>query len=112
MSLTSFKIRHIVPAFVYIMALISTLPSVAQADTITPFLGSYTGTADFDENGTSVRRDMSAQIAETKEGFSISWTSATYKPDGRVKEKSYTIEFVPSARDVHLFLRYANQRLW
>ncbi len=54
MSLTSFKIRHIVPAFVYIMALISTLPSVAQADTITPFLGSYTGTADFDENGTSV----------------------------------------------------------
>ena len=99
MSLTSFKIRHIVPAFVYIMALISTLPSVAQADTITPFLGSYTGTADFDENGTSVRRDMSAQIAETKEGFSISWTSATYKPDGRVKEKSYTIEFVPSERD-------------
>jgi hypothetical protein len=39
MSLTSFKIKHIVPALVYIMALISTLPSVAQADTITPFLG-------------------------------------------------------------------------
>ncbi len=73
MSLTSFKIKQIVPALVYIMALISTLPSVAQADTITPFLGSYTGTADFNENGTSVRRDMSAQIAETKEGFSISW---------------------------------------
>ncbi len=27
MSLTSFKIKHIVPALVYIMALISTLPS-------------------------------------------------------------------------------------
>ena len=103
LSLTSFKIEHLgkylAPAFVYLMAVVATLPNTAQAESITPFIGSFTGSAEFDENGTNVRRDMSAQIAGTDEGFSISWTSATYKPDGRIKEKSYDIEFVSSARD-------------
>jgi hypothetical protein len=81
------------------MTLFMALPSAAQADTITPFLGSYTGTAEVDENGKSVRRDMSVSIAQTYDGFSISWTSVTYKSDGRTTEKSYTIEFMPSVRD-------------
>ena len=96
--ITSFKMKNLAAILVSIMSLFVTLPNAAQADNITPFLGAYTGSADFDENGTSVHRDMSAKIAETDDGFSISWTSATYKPDGRIKEKSYTIEFVPSAR--------------
>lgn len=98
-SIAPFKIKSLVPVLVYIMTLLVALPNTVQADSITPFIGSFTGTAEFDENGTTVRRDMSAQIAETDEGFSVSWTSATYKPDGRIKEKSYTIEFTPSARD-------------
>ena len=84
--ITSFKMKNLAANLVSIMSLFVTLPNAAQADNITPFLGAYTGSADFDENGTSVHRDMSAKIAETDDGFSISWTSDT-------------IEFVPSARD-------------
>jgi hypothetical protein len=97
--ITSFKMKSFATILVYIVTLFVALPNTALADNIAPFLGSYKGSADIDENGTSVRRDMSVQVAETDDGFSVSWTSATYKPDGRIKEKYYTIEFTPSARD-------------
>lgn len=72
---------------------------VARAD-ISDFVGSYSGSADVEgHDGTVSKRDMSVEIAETKKGYSVQWTSTTYKSDGRVKEKSYLIDFVPSARD-------------
>jgi hypothetical protein len=98
MFLFNFAQKHLAPAILSLAVVFSTLSTQAQAEIYTPFLGSYTGSAEFDEDGTMVRRDMSAAIAETSEGFSISWTSGTYKPDGRIKEKSYSIEFVPSER--------------
>ena len=48
------------------------------------------------------RRDVSTTIAPTKDGFSVSWTSISYKDDGRSKSKSYTIEFTPTQRD-HIY---------
>jgi hypothetical protein len=98
-STTFFKIKSLAAVVVYTVAMFIALPSMTKADIITPFLGAYIGSAKFVEGGKTVHRDMSARIEETDDGFSISWTSATYKPDGRIKEKSYTIEFVPSVRD-------------
>lgn len=73
--------------------------SIAQAQ-IDRFVGSYEGSASVIlTDGTSKPRDMSVVIEDTKEGFTVSWTSVTYRDDGSSKEKSYTIDFVPSDRD-------------
>lgn len=70
----------------------------ARAD-VARFVGSYEGSAEVSSaDGSSHKRDMSVEIAETDEGFSVAWTSTTYRPDGSSKDKSYAIEFLASDR--------------
>lgn len=69
------------------------------AATIDQFEGSYVGSAQFAYEGEVQRRDMSTEIVATKTGFVVSWTSVSYKTDGRTKAKTYTIEFIPSGRE-------------
>ncbi|MEE4188835.1 MAG: hypothetical protein V2I76_10370 [Roseobacter sp.] len=79
------------------LALLLALP--VRAD-VARFVGSYVGSADVvSADGAKRPRDMSVQISEIKDGFRVSWTSTTYRPDGSAKEKSYTIDFEPSDRD-------------
>ncbi|WP_415920541.1 hypothetical protein [Tateyamaria sp. SN6-1] len=71
----------------------------ARAGEFERFAGSYAGSAEVvAADGTKIPRDMSVEIANTKDGFRVKWTSVTYRPDGRTKEKSYAIDFVPSER--------------
>ena len=63
------------------------------------FVGSYEGSAEVAAaDGSKQMRDMSVEIAETREGFKVEWSTVTYRKDGSAKEKSYAIEFVPSDR--------------
>jgi hypothetical protein len=73
--------------------------TLLQANGIAPFAGTYSGETSFETNGETQRRDLSTTIIPTDEGFVLSWTSVTYKSDGRTKEAKYTIEFVPSPRE-------------
>ena len=83
-----------------ILALCAALiPVTGHAATIKDFVGAYEGEAEVIVDGAPLKRDMSVTIAPTKEGFTLSWTSATHREDGRIKEKTYSIGFVPSARD-------------
>ncbi|WP_299686428.1 hypothetical protein [uncultured Tateyamaria sp.] len=83
---------------VVLIAALMVWTSVARAE-IAKFAGSYEGSAEVTAaDGTKIPRDMSVDISETKEGFQVKWTSVTYRSDGRTKEKSYTIDFVPSGR--------------
>ncbi|MFT5615204.1 MAG: hypothetical protein ACI8Q6_002488 [Granulosicoccus sp.] len=71
---------------------------VAMAD-LSDFTGKYSGSADVEyTDGTSNKRDMSVEISMADDGFNVSWTSTTFKSDGRIKEKSYSIDFIPSGR--------------
>mgnify|MGYP001812203310 FL=1 len=71
---------------------------MAQAQ-IERFVGSYEGTAEVaTADGGTQMRDMSVKIEETKQGFIVNWSTITYRKDGRAKEKSNSIEFVPSDR--------------
>mmetsp|Transcript_7023 Transcript_7023/g.11363 ORF Transcript_7023/g.11363 Transcript_7023/m.11363 type:complete len:186 (+) Transcript_7023:1275-1832(+) len=82
-----------------LVAVVLLMAGTARAE-ISAFLGSYTGSAEVTaSDGTKIPRDMSVEISETKEGFRVKWTSVTLRTDGRRKEKSYTIDFVPSDRD-------------
>ena len=80
------------------MALIVFFASMAHAQ-IDRFVGSYEGSAEVaNADGGTQMRDMSVKIEETKEGFVVNWSTITYRKDGSAKEKSYSIEFVPSDR--------------
>ena len=81
------------------LAVLFALASMAQAQ-IKPFVGQFSGSAAVERSdGTTQQRDMSVQISETRKGFKVRWKTTTYKADGRSKEKSYEIDFVPSDRD-------------
>ena len=62
------------------------------------FIGSYSGSAQVENNGVSSQRDMSVTIGATKQGFEVNWKSISHKADGRIKEKEYTINFLPTQR--------------
>lgn len=87
------------PAFgVSLVVALTVWVGAAFAD-IGRFAGSYEGSAEVtSSDGTKIPRDMSVDVSETKDGFRVTWTSVTYRTDGRTKEKSYTIDFVPSGR--------------
>ena len=82
---------------VLFLCLVGAGPVQADAER---FVGSYTGSAVVrSRDGTEIPRDMSVTIAAEKNGFTVEWTSVTYRPDGTRKEKSYEIAFVESGRD-------------
>lgn len=63
------------------------------------FVGHYTGSAAvIDLDGSENPRDMSVTIDETKKGFSVKWTTITYKTSDRIKEATFKINFVPTDR--------------
>jgi hypothetical protein len=83
-------------SFILLMTL--TLP--AHAASISRFVGTYTGSASVvSADGSKPHRNMNVIISESKKNFTVEWTSTTVKSDGRVKEKSYSINFTPSDRD-------------
>ncbi len=85
--------------FSFCVLVLTHFPGMGMAAEIDRFEGDYAGKAVFLVDGKQQNRDMSTTITATKKGFVVSWTSVTYKDDGRSKRKTYTIEFVPSERD-------------
>lgn len=66
---------------------------------VSSYVGVYHGSANLvDTEGTETPRDMSVAIAETKDGFNVSWSTTTYRQDGRVKEQEYSVDFLPTDR--------------
>lgn len=82
------------------LALVFSFANMAHADAAPEeFFGDFKGSAELVKaDGSTENRDMSVSIGGTKDGFSVKWVSTSYKPDGRVKEKSYSIDFIPSVR--------------
>lgn len=84
---------------IVLFALFSLFPMLVLAADIDRFVGTYVGEADLAIAGEAKQRDMSTTIQKTKDGFSVSWTSIIYRSDGKTKENTYDIEFVPSQRE-------------
>ncbi len=94
---------HIIASALAVCALLLIGTGSSQAADITPFVGDYTGSAEVvDADGTATPRDMSVSIHETRQGFNVSWSTTTYKADGRIKDEKYSVDFQPSARS-HVF---------
>jgi hypothetical protein len=66
---------------------------------IEPFVGEFVGrTISSSDSGLS-ERDLGVTIEAKKNGFVLKWTTTTRPSAGKVKRKSYKIEFTPSNRD-------------
>ncbi len=77
------------------------LSTSANAADFERFIGAYSGSAQVEgqTGGESSQRDMSVRIAAIDEGFAVHWTSISHKSDGRLKEKAYSVNFLPTPRD-------------
>ena len=74
--------------------------ALAKNPILEAFEGVYSGSAQVvSSSGEEANRDMSVEIAETKAGFSVAWSTTSIRADGSINEKDYLIEFVPSERD-------------
>jgi len=85
--------------FPLLALLFAFLPTLLWSADMERFAGTYIGNAEFMEDGKVQQRDMSTTIEPSRDGFVLSWTSVTYRSDGRTKQQTYMIEFVPSYRD-------------
>lgn len=75
------------------------IPGALLAGTFDRFEGTYIGSAEFEYQGKVEQRDLSTTITAQEVGFTVNWTSVSFKPDGRTTEKTYNIEFSASERD-------------
>lgn len=76
------------------------LSAIAALAEIDRFVGDYKGSAQIiQDDGTSLARNMSVKISETRDGFNVAWTSGTRRADGSMKVKAYEIDFRPSDRE-------------
>ncbi|MEO9782186.1 MAG: hypothetical protein ABJH07_03740 [Sedimentitalea sp.] len=83
-----------------IPAVVFCLMAQTAAAEIGRFVGHYVGSAEvIYSDGTTRPRDMSVTIEKTKKGFSVKWTTTTYKTRDRIKEATYEINFVPTDRE-------------
>ncbi len=93
--MTAFRL---VPFIALLIWLVGFLPARADDLSLAEFCGDYEGqTISSTENGLS-KRDLSVSIRDCGKGFTIAWTTVTRKSDGRLKRKSYTIDFRPTER--------------
>lgn len=69
------------------------------ADALRKFFGSYEGyTISSQDEGLS-KRDLNIEIKPyDDDGFTVKWTTVLKKPDGKVRSKAYTVNFLPSSR--------------
>ena len=63
------------------------------------FIGEYEGSGVVDPHGSLETRDLKVEISDTKDGFKVTWVSVSRNKGGKIKRKSYTVEFQPSSRD-------------
>lgn len=87
-------------ALMLAMMLRPLLAEDARRADISAFVGDYTGLADVvSADGNTASRNLSVTITRTGDGFTVAWSTATIKPAGQNKEKTYEIMFLPSDRD-------------
>jgi hypothetical protein len=90
---------HIIRALLVLTAIAwSAAPAQAQDKRISAFFGEYEGNSiSSTEQGLS-KRYLSVSIQPKDEGFTLKWTTITYKKAGEAKPKAYSIDFRSSAR--------------
>lgn len=94
------QLSLILRAFVF--TLVMMLPTFGSGAEVDRFAGHFMGEAETILEGEIKPRMIEVSVVPGEEGFSLSWTSTSFKESGKNKEASYSIEFVSSERD-HIY---------
>ena len=89
-------ILFVVAAFAAIAAFAG--PAPAAERTIKNFYGTYVGRSISTVGEGLSQRDLNVVIKKHKNGFTVDWTTVTRMADGKVKSKSYSINFRATQR--------------
>lgn len=74
--------------------------ALAQDALLEAMEGFYSGSAEIVRaDGSTMNRDMSVEITQTRKGFEVAWSTTSVRANGTINEKDYLIEFLPSERD-------------
>ncbi len=73
-------------------------PAPAAERSIKNFFGTYVGRSISNVGEGLSQRDLNVVIKKHKNGFTLDWTTVTRKADGKVKSKSYSINFRATQR--------------
>jgi len=79
-----------------IMAMV--LPAEAASEDFVVFFGEYEGEAVSENDGEVRKRDLRVKISAFENGFAVDWISVTKRPNGKLKRKEYSINFLPTRR--------------
>jgi hypothetical protein len=87
----------------WLAALLLALPSVsAGAQPYDKFIGEYEGEGISGTQSSLRKRDLKVTISANDKGFNVAWVSVIHRANGKVKRRSYAINFRPSRRD-HIY---------
>ncbi len=89
-------IRLIYPLVAFLLA---GFGAEAAAQSYEKFIGEYEGSGVVDPQGAVQTRDLKVKISNAKNGFKVNWISVSRNKSGKIKRKSYTVEFQSSRRD-------------
>jgi len=70
----------------------------ASSEDFTVFFGEFEGQAVSENEGEIRTRDLRVKISAYENGFTINWISVTKRPNGKLKRKEYSINFLPTRR--------------
>ncbi len=73
-------------------------PASAEDAPIEAFYGTYEGKGFSADNEDMAPRDIGVSIKPDGRGFNVTWTTAETNDEGRVKRKTYSINFEPTER--------------
>jgi hypothetical protein len=90
--------RFLVRALVLCTMMALAAKGTAAPAALEPFFGDYQGEAVSKNAGEVRKRDLRVKIAATGKGFTVNWISVTGRPDGTLKRKEYSIDFLPTKR--------------
>ena len=70
----------------------------AAPEDFAAFLGEYEGQAVSESDGEVRKRDLWVKISPFENGFTVNWIAVTKRPNGKLKRKEYSIDFLPTRR--------------
>lgn len=95
------KIKQIRPNTVWftpVGLLLACILGSVHAASMDDFFGSYSGAAQYEQDGQQYERDLSVKISGDSKSFELTWKSVTHRPDGNTKTKEYTVPFISTQR--------------
>ena len=95
----AFKPTRVVAFLVFFISVWPAYAAAVDDLTINDFLGRFEGQAVSESGGEVATRDIAVELAEFKDGFKLKWATTTKRNDGRMKRKTYEVNFTTSARE-------------